>query len=76
MTNLILEAVGGKAGGVWTFNLSPIFSFLLRDANKGQGVLHGVSDRLVNKCLTESVLKFSDPFRDLLSMLLFKVFLI
>lgn len=27
MTNLILEVVGGKEGGVWTFNLSPIFFF-------------------------------------------------
>lgn len=52
------------------------FSFLLRDANKGQGILHVVFDRLVNKCLPESVVKFSDPFHDLLSMLLFKVFLI
>lgn len=38
-TNLILEVVGGKEGGVYTFNLSPAFSFLLADENTGQGVL-------------------------------------
>lgn len=39
MTNLILEVIGGKEGGIYTSNLSPIFSFLLGDVNMGQGVL-------------------------------------
>lgn len=38
-TNLILEVVGGKEGGVYTFNRSPVFSFLLADENTGQVVL-------------------------------------